>query len=419
MAHLLLYASQQSPVVAIIIGSVLLLALIILIILIFWQMRMGRGLKEELQQLGKIKKHNIQNEFVLKAMRIATWHMDVKTMQLAYDNDFRDRTGEWIADAEVTNGDVSNGVSMLHEQDASRVAQSLQDLCSGAREGYHVEYRVKIPHSSKVYWEESYATVAERDVDGNPSLIVGTSKRIDDRKDMENALIDARNRAEESDRLKTAFLANMSHEIRTPLNAIIGFTSVLPDVQEATERQALLDLIHENTQKLLRIIDDVVNISKIEAGKEEMVMTRFELADTLKILADEYRPKAMPGVVLETQFATEQQLINTDLNRLLEVVKHLLSNATKFTSQGRVVLGFDAPKDGRIRIWVKDTGKGIAKEHQEEIFERFYKVDEFIPGAGLGLSICRVMAYSMGGSVTCESQLGEGSTFTFELPIGQ
>lgn len=419
MTNIFLYTSQQSPIVAIVLGAVLLLALIGLVFLVFWQMKIGRGLTEELQQLGKIKKHNIQNEFVLKALRIATWHMDVKTSQISYDNDFRERTGQWIADAEVTDGEVSKGVGMLHEQDGPRVGQSLQDLCNGVKDMYHEEYRVRIPHSSKVYWEESYATVAERDVDGNPTVVVGTSKRIDDRKNMEIALMDARNRAEESDRLKTAFLANMSHEIRTPLNAIIGFTSVLPDVQDATERQALLDLIHENTQKLLRIIDDVVNISKIEAGKEEMVMTKFDLVETLTQMANEYRPKAQAGVTLETQFATEKQIINTDLNRLLEVVKHLLSNATKFTHQGSVVLGFDAPQDGRIRIWVRDTGKGIAKEHQEEIFERFFKVDEFIPGAGLGLSICRTMAYSMGGSVTCESQLGEGSTFTFELPVGQ
>jgi signal transduction histidine kinase len=106
-----------------------------------------------------------------------------------------------------------------------------------------------------------------------------------------------------------------------------------------------------------------------------------------------------------------------DLSRFIEVVKHLLSNATKFTDRGTVTIGFDAPHEGRISIWVSDTGKGIAKEHLDQIFERFFKVDEFIPGAGLGLSICHTMAYSMGGTVTVQSQLGEGSTFKFELPV--
>jgi signal transduction histidine kinase len=209
----------------------------------------------------------------------------------------------------------------------------------------------------------------------------------------------------------------MSHEIRTPLNAIIGFTSVLPDVTDADERKMLLDLVHENTQKLLVIIDDVVNISKIESGKEELVMSEFDVNLILQEQADHVRANLKPGVSLRMEFANNEQTINSDLSRFVEVVKHLLSNAVKFTDHGEIVLGYDAPHDGRIRVWVSDTGKGIAPENLERVFERFYKVDEFIPGAGLGLSICRTMAYSLGGSVTVESKLGEGSTFSFELPI--
>jgi signal transduction histidine kinase len=259
--------------------------------------------------------------------------------------------------------------------------------------------------------------VADRDVDGKPRRIVGTSKRIDERKEMELALVEARNRAEESDRLKTAFIANMSHEIRTPLNAIVGFTSLVPEVQDAVERQQLLDLINENTQKLLVIINDVVNIAKIESGKEELVMSNFDLNQVLSEQAEHFRNDVKSGVTLTTQFASDLQLVTSDLARVVEVLRHLLSNAVKFTSQGEIVLGYDAPVNGRIRIWLRDTGKGIAEGDLERVFDRFYKVDEFIPGAGLGLSICRTMAYSLGGSVTVESKLGEGSKFTFELPI--
>jgi signal transduction histidine kinase len=234
---------------------------------------------------------------------------------------------------------------------------------------------------------------------------------------METALVEARNKAEESDRLKSAFIANMSHEIRTPLNAIIGFTSVLPDVQEEAERKELINLIQENNHKLLRIIDDVMNISKIESGKEQLVMSTFELNDILRSVAETYQPNAVEGVTISTMFAMGTLNITTDLNRLMEVLNHLMSNATKFTSQGSVILGYDAPADKRVRIWVRDTGKGIAPEHQERVFERFFKVDEYIPGAGLGLSICRTMAYSMGGNVGVESTLGEGSIFWIEIPV--
>ena len=418
MTILLLYTAQQSLLSDIIIWVMMVLIMGVFVFLVFWQNRKGKELKNELEQLDKLNKHNVQNEFVLKAMKIATWHMVVETQEVMYDNDFRERSNDWIADASVTNGKIDRGVGMLVEQDAQRVAQSLRDLCSGKIEEYHEEYRVCIPGTERFYWEESYATVAERGIDGMATLIVGTSKRIDDRKNMESALVDARYRAEESDRLKTAFLANMSHEIRTPLNAIVGFTSVLPDVQEQEERKALLDLIHENTQKLLRIVDDVVTISKIEAGNEEMDMSTFDLPTLLTDLSAQYAPKAKPGVELTTSFALQALEITSDMNRVGETVKHLLSNAVKFTQAGSVVLGFDEPHDGRVDIYVRDTGIGIATEYQDKIFESFFKVDEFIPGAGLGLSTCRTMAYSLGGTVVCtQSKIGEGSTFTFEIPL--
>ena len=414
MTNLILYASQQSSdLVSVIIWAMLIVALAAMIILIVWQRKTGKALMAELAQHDKIQKHNVEYEFVLKTMRLSTWHIMVDTRQIIFDNDFRDKSDTYIP---AMGKEL---VAAMPENDRLRVMKALDDLSNGLIEEAHEEYQIILPGSKTPYWSESYAAVVERDADGKPIRIVGTSKRIDERKQMEMDLVEARNKAEESDRLKTAFLANMSHEIRTPLNAIIGFTGVLPDVENAEERKELLNLIHENTQKLLRIIDDVVNISKIEAGKEELVMMQFDLGMVLGQLIDEFMPKVHEGVTMTSQFAVSPQMVTTDLNRLTEVVKHLLSNATKFTSQGSIVVGYDAPHEGRIRIWVRDTGKGVAKEHLEKIFERFFKVDEFIPGAGLGLSICRTMAYSMGGSVTCQSQLGEGSVFTFEIPVGE
>lgn len=415
MTTIFLYANQQSPLVAVVLWVAILAALVCSVILIIWQQRKGKELEYELSQLGKIKKRNVEYEFVLKSMRLSTWHIDVGTRQIVFDNDFRDKNDTYVPPEGGTTADLA---MTLPEQDRIQLAKTIDDLCSGRKEEACLQYHVMLPHSKKkFYWSESYAIVAERDADGKPVRIVGTSQRIDERKDMEAALVEARNRAEESDRLKSAFLANMSHEIRTPLNAIIGFTSVLPDVQDAAERQQLLDLVHENTQKLLVIIDDVVNISKVESGQEELVMTNFDLNLVLHELADRYEKDVKDGVEMQTQFAAEQLNITTDINRLTEVVKHLLSNATKFTDKGRIVLGYDAPSNGRIRMWVSDTGKGIAPEHLERVFERFFKVDEFIPGAGLGLSICRTMAYSLGGTVEVTSTPGEGSTFWFEIPI--
>lgn len=417
MVRILLYASTQSGISDILVWVLISVVLIILVSMIFWQRRTGQDLADELAELDKVEKNNVQNEFVLKALSIATWHMDVATMQVTYDQDFRLRNNDWIADTSTVDGHIDKGMSMLMEQDAVRVAQSMQALCEGKTDLYHEEYRVMIPNTNRYYWEESYATVAEHNVDGSPKLIVGTSKRIDDRKDMELALKDARFKAEESDRLKTAFLANMSHEIRTPLNAIVGFTSVISDVEQPEERQQLLDLIHENTQKLLRIVDDVVAISKIEAGQDEAVMSQFDLVHVLNDVISHFSDRVKNGVTLSTSYANESQWVTSDLNRVQEIIRHLLSNATKFTDHGSIVVGIGQPVEGRIKAWVRDTGKGIASDLHERIFERFFKVDEFIPGAGLGLSTCQTMAYSIGGIVTVESKLGEGSTFTLDFPI--
>ena len=391
-----------------------LILLLLGIVTYFRQRKVEEQLMSELQQLAKIKKHNVEYEFVLKAMRLCTWHIDVPAQSITYDNDYRERNDCFVPMPGTTLDDL---VAAMVEADQMRIRKSLENLCQGRKDDYHEISRMKIAHTDSYYWTESYATVSARDTEGLPLRVVGTSMRIDERKAMETALVEARNRAEESDRLKSAFIANMSHEIRTPLNAIIGFTSVLPDVTGDDERRELINLIQENNQKLLRIIDDVMNISKIESGKEQLVMTAFDLNDVLRAEVDDYASKAQPGVTLSTMFPQGSQPITTDLGRFTEIMTHLLANAVKFTTQGSIIVGYDAPANKRISIWVQDTGKGIAPEHLERVFERFFKVDEYIPGAGLGLSICRTMAYSMGGDLKVESKLGEGSKFWVELPI--
>ena len=382
---------------------------------IFYQLRQGKKLRYELAQLDKQNENNIESEFVLKAMGIATWHANPVTMTVDYDDDFRDKGS---VRGLVAGGSLIGEINhQLHPQDAERVYKAFTALANGTTENYHEVYRVLIPNTKRYFWEESFATVSERDVEGKPAKIVGASMIVNDRKEMELDLIEARNKAEESDRMKSSFIANISHEIRTPLNAIIGFTSLLPDITSDEERKGLLDLIDENSQKLLVIINDMVNISKIESGKEQTVMTNFELNMVLSELVERFRHELKPGVELLTMFASESLMITTDLDRFTEIMKHLLSNATKFTSAGSIVVGYDAPTNRRISIWVRDTGEGIAEENREKVFERFFKVDEYVPGAGLGLSTCRTMAYSLGGTVSVDSKLGEGSRFVVEMPI--
>ena len=413
MLEQLLVTQQGSVGTEVLIWVVGIILLLVFFMMLFRQYREGKALESELAQLAKVKKHNVEYELVLKAMKLSTWVIDAEARTISYNNDYRE--GNYLMQMETPLNDM--GSNMIHPSHQQLFTKTMEDICTGRTEDFHMVCLIKFPHSDKYSWSESYATVSARNTDGLPKSIVGTSMLVDDRENMKNALVAARNKAEESDRLKSAFIANMSHEIRTPLNAIIGFTSVLPDVQGDEERRELINLIQENNQKLLTIINDVMNISKIESGKEQLVMTTFDLNTLLAEAMAVFAEKLPSGVKLDISFAQDALSITTDMIRLSTIANHLISNAMKFTQQGSIVVGYDNPVDGRVCIWVRDTGKGIAEENLERIFERFYKVDEFIPGAGLGLSICRVMASSLGGSVTVESKLGEGSIFRVDIPI--
>ena len=386
-----------------------------MIIMIFLQRRTGRRLKTELVELEKVRQNNVESEFVLKAMKLNTWHIDVATMKLFVDADYRDTKGGLVGPPEFL---VDSFFDIIDESDRQRVRMGLDAICSGKSQSYHETYRVSLGKGTLYYWEESYGTVAARDADGNPSRIVGTSMRIDAQKQMEADLIAARNKAEESDRLKTAFLANMGHEIRTPLNAIVGFADLLPVVESEDDRNQLIAEIQKNNHKLLNIIDGLVSMSKVEAEAKSLVKQKVNVVPVLQEIANQF--SAMVDgttVVLATLFPYPEILMNTDIGKVKEIVNNLMQNAVKFTAQGSITLGFDLMQGEHLLIWVLDTGKGIAAADQNRVFERFFKVDEYVPGTGLGLSVAKSHAESLGGKIGVESILGEGSRFWVELPL--
>ena len=407
----LLFSYYQSNAVVVVFWMMAVAVVVFLFMAIFIQRRKGRQLEEELHELDKIRQNNTEYEFVLKAMKIAVWRYDVQKQSIIYENDFREGVNTFVAEEFES---FSNAMASIDASDAERVRQAFNDIVEGRTDYYHQEYRINYMSSGSSYWEESYATIVERDENGKPSKIVGTSQRIDERKEMEASLVTARNKAEESDRLKTAFLANMGHEIRTPLNAIVGFADLLPVVESEEDRNQLIKEIQNNNHKLLRIIDGLVSMSKIEAGAKSLMMAKVDINEILHKVSDTYQP--MTTLSIFTECPLEELPIKTDREKLLEILDTLMQNALKFTSHGSVTLGYDVL--GRnVRSWVKDTGKGIPAEDQEKIFERFVKLDEFIPGTGLGLSVAKSYALSLNGTMGVESQVGEGSTFWVELPI--
>ncbi len=416
MAGLFLYTYVGNSFMAYAIWGLGGVAAILLFALIFIQRRTGKRLKGELAELAKIRQGNVEYEFILKAMKLSTWQMDPRRRMITFNNDFRGGQDDHMIPPDSS---IDSLVDYLASSDAQRVRTAMDDLCEGRTSYYHQQYRVKSANvKGLTYWEESYATIADRDVDGNPVKIVGTTMFINDRKEMEAALIAARNKAEESDRLKTAFLANMGHEIRTPLNAIVGFADLLPVVENEEDRNQLIREIQNNNQKLLRIIDGLVSMSKIEAEAKNLVKSQTNLVEVLSEITQTYMQMVdSQTVVLATQFPYTELMMTTDVAKLRELVDHLMQNAVKFTLKGSITLGFELIDGEHVRIWVKDTGKGIAEADKERIFERFVKVDEYIPGTGLGLSVAKSHAASLGGTIGVDSRPGEGSTFWVVLPL--
>ena len=387
------------------------LIFLLLLFLIYRQYMRRRQLKNDLFEIEKMMQSNVEYEFVLKAMHLATWHVDPKMRTVFFDNDYREDTGNFIPEA-GTN--IDDWMLQLFPNDQSRVGKALDEICLGESDVFYQQYQVKSLIPGKSYWEESYATVGERDADGNPLKIVGASMRIDNRKDMENALIQARNKAEESDRLKSAFLANMGHEIRTPLNAIVGFADLLPVVQNDEDRNQLIQEIQNNNQKLLRIIDGLVSMSEIEAGAQNLALNAVDLNPLLKALQEQNQTSTDVPILLH--LPQSEMLIHSDQGKLKTIMEHFLLNAIKFTTEGSITMGYDV-EDSHVRLWVSDTGRGIAKDDQERVFERFVKIDEYVPGAGLGLSVVKSHVQQLGGAVGVDSEPGKGSRFWALLPL--
>ena len=391
-----------------------LLVVLLLLMYLIWQQQQYKILDSELTMLNGVKRRTIEYDLVLKAMKLAVWHIDVQERTITYDSDYR----EALDIPSVPPGtDVELFCDSLLPEDKKRIAERMRDLVEGRVDLVHEQYQSRSTLGDSINWGETYAVVDKRDANGRPLTIVGTSMRIDKQKEIEMALIKARNQAEESDRLKTAFLANISHEVRTPLNAIVGFSEVLTETASESERQQLSDLIRQNNTHLLQLFDDMVNMSKLDAGVESVQKTRFQMDEFLQEVVKKYAEQASKkhlSLIIDEH--SENLEAYTDRNRLMQIVCHYVDNALKFTTKGGVTIGCNI-EVGNMRVWVRDTGKGIDSEFcGDKLFERFVKIDEFEQGTGPGLSVCRSLALTLGGKVGMESELGRGSLFWVDVP---
>jgi signal transduction histidine kinase len=365
----------------------------------------------KLHQLNEeLKERNYKMELTFKTVGMSYWDYDVKTRQY---RSFNDPVNDFNPEKAIIPEDY---LKAAHPEDTERVRENMVGMSAGQYKEFSLQYR------SRTKWDQDWQTLivtglpSERDKKGNVIRYTGIAFNNTKWEKMAQELKEMKDKAELSDRLKSAFLANMSHEIRTPLNAIVGFSELLVDSDDPDEKKEYWHIIESNNDLLLRLINDILDLSKIESGIIDRKRERFnltQLCNELYVMMRSKIPNA--DVELVQDNPCPECWIFLDSNRLKQVWMNFLTNAVKYTRSGYIRMGYSVEKDG-IRFYVEDTGTGIPKELQDRVFGRFQKLNEFVQGTGLGLAISRAIVEAAGGEIGFTSEQGIGSTFWAWVP---
>lgn len=307
-------------------------------------------------------------------------------------------------------------ISRAHPDDQEHYHNMFTRLCRGEISEARIEARMLFPGKKEYVWREVFATVYERDEKGIPSVILGCSTNIQERKNQELSLEEAKVKAEAADKMKSKYLADMSHEIRTPLNAITGFSELMAFADTDEERMSYYDVIKMNNQLLMQLINDILDISKIEADAIKITYEQLDVSELMDTIYASAKLRVPGGVKLVLEKGADHHMFGTDSMRLLQLINNLVNNAIKNTKEGSITMGYTIQPDNQLRFYVRDTGIGIDKDKLKDVFGRFVKINDYMEGIGLGLAICKGLVVKMGGSIHVTSELGVGSEFSFILP---
>lgn len=302
---------------------------------------------------------------------------------------------------------------LVHPDDRPPLFEALIKQISGSL--YEAPVAFRLHKGDGTYeWMEGRSTHMAQEVSGLPYQVVGIVMSIQKIKDTEEEIA----RAKHNDEQKSAFLANMSHEIRTPLNAIVGFSNLLREMEdlEKEETNEFVGIINKNCDLLLSLINDILDLSKIESGTMEFHYSDESLNNLMQDIYNSQRLNMHEGVVLKWEKEEKDKVISVDPVRLKQVLNNLINNSVKFTSTGSITFGYHTRQPGQVIFFVKDTGKGISKENQKKIFDRFFKIDHYAQGVGLGLAICQTIVQHFQGTISIESEENVGTCFTVSIP---
>ena len=366
----------------------------------------------KIQQLNReLKERNYKIELSFKTVGMSYWGFDVKSLKFSA---FNDLINDFYSEKTITPEDYLNAT---HPDDVVFVRKYMEHMFRGIDKDFNVKYR------SKTKWDDEWQTLlvtgiqVERDKEGHVTRYTGITINNTKWEKMIQQLKELKEKAELSDRLKSAFLANMSHEIRTPLNAIVGFSELMVTCDDPEEKKEYINIIQSNNELLLRLINDILDLSKIESGIIERRKENFNLAKVCNELFVTIQAKMTnPNVELRLDGPNSECWVLLDRNRLKQVWMNFLTNAVKCTKSGYIKMGYGIEREG-LRIYVEDTGIGIPDDLHDKVFTRFEKLNEFSQGTGLGLTISRAIVEAAGGEVGFTSKLGVGSTFWAWLPL--
>ena len=392
---------------------------------IFQQAKNGEGFEENegdlcekvvVKRTEKFLADNVVRlSLMLEAGNVFPWFADIVSGKIEIGDELFKAYG---VDRKEFHDDffrMTTFVASIYPDDRGIFEAIYNNLLAGESCKIGFELRLDLLNTGEYKWVDLKGVAQEFDERGKVTKVLGFIADIQKRRDDEQALIEAKQRAEESDRLKSAFLANVSHEIRTPLNAIVGFSEVIAHTESECEREEYLDIVKANSNLLLHLINDILDLSRIESGKMEFIDENIQMDELCEELRQMHQMRIKNDVKIIFERPAASLTIVSDSHRLRQLYSNLISNAIKYTEKGSITLGYKL-KGNMMEGYVRDTGSGIPVEKLNNVFGRFEKLDLLKQGFGLGLSICKSILDKMGGKIWVESELGVGSCFYFLIP---
>ena len=352
---------------------------------------------------------------MLEAGNVFPWYADIASGKIEIGDELFKAYGVDRKEFQDDFFSIATFVASIYPDDRGIFEAIYNNLLAGESCKIGLELRLDLLNTGEYKWVDLKGVAQEFDERGKVTKILGFIADIQKRRDDEQALIEAKQRAEESDRLKSAFLANVSHEIRTPLNAIVGFSEVIAHTEGECEREEYLDIVKANSNLLLHLINDILDLSRIESGRMEFIDENIQMDELCEELRQMHQMRIKNDVKVIFERPAVSLTIVSDSHRLRQLYSNLISNAIKYTEKGSITLGYKL-KGNMMEGYVRDTGSGIPVEKLNNVFGRFEKLDLLKQGFGLGLSICKSILDKMGGKIWVESELGVGSCFYFSIP---